>query len=148
MDGLSLIESVRELHPKMPVLLVTGFRLENLPGNHAVLKKPIGREALLEAVRSAIAAAGTERPARKIEVFISVNRSSEKLVTAIKAAACPCCEVKVLNVTAAEAAERVNQLGVQSVPAVAINDELVCSPCNCGPDLVKLRAAGLGLPLL
>ena len=112
MDGLSLIESVRELHPKMPVLLVTGFRLENLPGNHAVLKKPIGREALLEAVRSAIAAAGTERPARKIEVFISVNRSSEKLVTAIKAAACPCCEVKVLNVTAAEAAERVNQLGV------------------------------------
>ena len=25
MDGLSLIESVRELHPKMPVLLVTAY---------------------------------------------------------------------------------------------------------------------------
>jgi hypothetical protein len=98
-------------------------------------------------VRSAIAAAGTERPARKVEVFISVNRSHEKLVTAIKAAACPCCEVKVLNVMAGEVAERVNQLGVHSVPAVAINDELVCCPCECGPDLAKLRVAGLGVPL-
>src|SRR5215470_9448007 len=59
MDGLSLIESVRELHPKMPVLLMTGSRLENRPRICAVLNKPIGREALLQTVRSAIAAAGT-----------------------------------------------------------------------------------------
>jgi hypothetical protein len=88
-----------------------------------------------------------KRPARKIEVFISVNCSSEKLITAIEAAACPSCQVKVLDVTAAEASERANQLGVHSVPAVAINDELVCCPCECGPDLAKLRAAGLGVPL-
>jgi FixJ family two-component response regulator len=56
MDGLSLIESVRELHPKVPVLLMTGSRLENRPRSYAVLNKPIGREALLQAVRSAIAA--------------------------------------------------------------------------------------------
>ena len=147
MDGLSLIESVRELHPKMPVLLMTGARLENRPGSYAVLNKPIGREALLQAVRSAIAAAGTERPTRKVEVFSSGCCCSEKLITAIRAAACPSCEVRVLDVTAAEVAERANQLGVQSVPAVAINDELVCCPCECGPDLAKLRAAGLGVPL-
>ena len=34
MDGLSLIESVRELHPKMPVLLMTGLRLENRPRSY------------------------------------------------------------------------------------------------------------------
>jgi len=147
MDGLSLIESVRELHPKMPVLLMTGSRLENRPRSYAVLNKPIGRETLLQAVRSAIAAAGTERPTRKVEVFTSGYCCSEKLITTIKAAACPSCEVRVLDVTAAEVAERANQLGVQSVPAVAINDELVCCPCQCGPDLAKLRAAGLGVPL-
>jgi glutaredoxin 3 len=147
MDGLSLIESVRELHPKMPVLLMTGSRLENRPRSYAVLNKPIGREALLQAVRSAIAAAGTERPTRKVEVFSSGSCCSERLITAIRAAACPSCEVRVLDVTAAEVSERANQLGVQSVPAVAINDELVCCPCECGPDLAKLRAAGLGVPL-
>ena len=121
MDGLSLIESVRELHPKMPVLLMTGSRLEYRPRSCAVLNKPIGRETLLQAVRSAIAA-GTERPARKVEVFSSGYCCSEKLITAIRAAACPSCEVRVLDVTAAEVAERANQLGVHSVPAVAIND--------------------------
>lgn len=146
MDGLSLIESVRELHPKMPVLLMTGSRLEYRPRSYAVLNKPIGRETLLQAVRSAIAA-GTERPTRKVEVFSSVYCCSEKLITAIRAAACPSCEVRVLDAMAAEVAERANQLGVQSLPAVAINDELVCCPCECGPDLAKLRAAGLGVPL-
>jgi len=147
MDGLSLIDSVRELHPKMPVLLMTGSRVENRPRTYAVLKKPIRREALLRAVRSAIVAAGTERPTRKVEVFSSGNCCSEKLITAIRAAACPSCEVRVLDVKAAEIAERANQLGVQSVPAVAINGELVCAASECGPDLAKLRAAGLGVPL-
>ena len=146
MGGLSLINAVRELCPKMPVLLMTGSQLENLPRSYAVLNKPIGREALLQAVRSAIAAAGTGKPKRKVEVFSS-GCCSEKLITAIRAAACPSCEIRVLDVTAAEVAERANQLGVQSVPAVAINDELVCCPCACGPDLAKLRAAGLGVPL-
>ena len=146
MDGLSLIESVRDLHPKMPVLLMTGSPFENRPGSYVVLNKPIGREVLLEAVRCAIAATGTERAARKVEVFRR-GCSSETLITAIRAAACPFCEIRVLDVTAAEVAERANQLGVDCVPAVAINDELVCCPCECGPDLAKLRAAGLGVPL-
>jgi CheY-like chemotaxis protein len=147
MDGLSLVGSVRELHPKMPILLMTGSGLRNLPKNYVVLHKPIRREVLLQAVRSAIAAAGTKTPARKIEVFISGNCRSEDLITAIRAAACPSCEVRVLDVTAPEVPERANQLGVWSVPGVAINDELVCCPCECGPDLAKLRAAGLGVPL-
>jgi len=125
----------------------TGLRVEKRPRPYAVLNKPFGREALLQAVHSALVAAGTEPAARKVEVFTSGGCRSEKLVTAIKAAACPSCEVRVLDVTAAETAERASQLGVQSVPSVAINDELVCCPCECGPDLAKLRAAGLGMPL-
>jgi CheY-like chemotaxis protein len=147
MDGMSLIESIRELHPKMPVLLMTGVRLKNRPRKYTVLNKPIGHEALLQAVRTAIFAAGTERPTRKVEVFSSGCCCSGKLVTAIRAAACPSCAVRVLDVKAADGAERANQLGVQSVPAVAINGELVCCPCECGPDLARLRAAGLGVPL-
>jgi len=147
MDGLSLIEHVRELQPNMPILLLTASRLENPPRSYAVLNKPISREALLQAVRSSIAAAGTEKPKRKVEVFTSNYCCSENLITAIRAAACPSCEVRVLDVTAAEVAERAKQLGVQFVPAVAINDELVCCPCECGPDLSKLRDAGLGVPL-
>src|SRR5215470_9711595 len=53
MDGLSLIESVRELYPKMPVLLMTASRLANRPGSYAVVNKPFGREALLRSVRKA-----------------------------------------------------------------------------------------------
>lgn len=144
MDGLSLIDAVRKLHPKIPVLLMTGSQLENRPTSYAVLNKPIGREVLLQAVRSAIAAVGT--PARKIEIFRR-GCCGEELIAAIKAAACPPCEIRVLDVTAAEVAERVSQPGVHCVPAVAINDELVCCPCECGPDLAKLRVAGLGVPL-
>jgi CheY-like chemotaxis protein len=147
MDGLSLIEAVRETHPKMPVLLMTGSRLENRPSSYTVLNKLIGREALLQAVRSAIAAARLERPSRKVEVFTSRGCCCEELITAIRAAACPFCEISVVDLTAAEGAERANRLGVQSFPAVAINDELVCCPCECGPDLTRLRAAGLGVPL-
>ena len=147
MDGLSLIRSVRELHPKMPVLLMTGSRVENLPKSYAVLNKPIGRDALLQGVRGAIVAAGTERPTRKVEVFSSGDCRSEKLITAIRAAACPSCEITVLDVTVEEIAERGKQLGVHSVPAVAINGALVCCPCECGPDLDKLRTTGLGVPL-
>ena len=146
MGGLSLINAVRELCPKMPVLLMTGSSLQNRPSSYAVLNKTSGGEVLLQAVRNAIAAAGTERPTRKIEVFISGNCCTE-LITAIGAAACPSCKLSVLDVTAQEVAERANQLGVHSVPAVAINDKLVCCPCECGPDLAKLRAAGLGEPL-
>ena len=146
MDELALIACVRELHPTMPVLLISGSRVEDQPKSCVVLNKPIGGEALLEAVRSAIAA-GTARPTRKIEVFTSGNCCHEKLITAIKTAACPSCEVRVLDVTHADVAERASHLGAQFVPAVAINGELVCCPCECGPDLGKLRAAGLGVPL-
>ena len=146
LDGLSLIESVRMLHPNMPVLLMTGERFENRSGSYAVLTKPIGREALLQAVRSAIAGQ-TEKLKRKVEIFSKCDCDSEKLVTAIRAAGCPSCEVTVLDVTAPDMAERANQLGVQSFPSVAINGELVCCPCECGPDLARLRAAGLGVPL-
>src|SRR5262249_42726301 len=41
MDGLSLIESVRKLHPKVPVVLMTGSRVENRLRSYAVMNKPV-----------------------------------------------------------------------------------------------------------
>jgi hypothetical protein len=53
-------------------------------GSDTSLSETAGAPAL-----SQLLAAGTMRSARKIEVFISVNCSSEKLVTAIKVACAP-----------------------------------------------------------
>jgi hypothetical protein len=88
-----------------------------------------------------------EKRKRKVEVFSSGCCCSENLITAIKAAACPSCEVSVLDMKEQGVAKRANHLGVRVAPAVVINDELVCGPCEGGPDLAKLRAAGLGVPL-
>src|SRR5437764_2317076 len=52
MDGLSLAESARELHPKMPILLMTGQApsAQKPTSSYIVLHKPFLPQALLEAV--------------------------------------------------------------------------------------------------
>ena len=55
MDGVSLAESVRELFPTMPVLLMTGYAsTHRLPIESVVLQKPFSPDALVEAVRKVI----------------------------------------------------------------------------------------------
>jgi glutaredoxin 3 len=84
---------------------------------------------------------------RKIEVFSAGCCCCEEIITVIRAATCPSCEIIVLNMREPGVAERARQLGVRVVPAVAINGELVGSCSERGPDLDTLRAAGLGVPL-
>ena len=84
---------------------------------------------------------------RKIEVFSAGCVCCEEIITEIKKAACPSCDVTVLDMKQANVAERAKVLGVRSVPAVAINGELAGCCSGRSPDMAVLRAAGLGVPL-
>jgi CheY-like chemotaxis protein len=60
LTGLELVERVRTVAPKLPVIVVTGYSLVSLEGPAArlqidrVLSKPIGRQALAEVIRQTL----------------------------------------------------------------------------------------------
>ena len=56
-------------------------------------------------------------------------------------------DVTVLDMHNPAVADRARELGVSSVPAVAINGRLVEGCGDAGPNADALRAAGLGQPL-
>lgn len=84
---------------------------------------------------------------RDVTVFTAGCPVCEETVTRIRERACPSCEVTVLDLHDPEAASRARTLGVGSVPAVAVDGELVACCRDGGPDLAQLEAAGLGRPL-
>jgi len=88
-----------------------------------------------------------ESQRRKVEAFSAGCSCCEDVINTIEAAACPSCEITVLDMRQPEVAERAKHLGVRSVPAVAIDGELAGCCSGRGPDLATLRAAGLGVPL-
>lgn len=84
---------------------------------------------------------------RKIEIFTAGCAVCEETVSKVKALACPSCEIVTLDMHDATVAQRAKALGVQSVPAVAIDGKLASCCAGRGPDEAALRAAGLGQPL-
>lgn len=88
-----------------------------------------------------------ENQKRRIEIFSAGCPCCEAEAAVIERAACPSCEVMVLDMRNPEIAERAKQLGVRSVPAVAIDGKLASCCEGRGPDLDALRKAGLGAPL-
>lgn len=83
---------------------------------------------------------------RKIEVFSAGCAVCDETVELVNRLACPSCEVEVLDLQQAHVAARAKQLGVQSVPAVAVDGELADCCAGRGPDEPSLRAAGVGTP--
>ncbi len=81
---------------------------------------------------------------RKIEVFSAGCPACEETIALVNRVACPSCEVSVLGMNQAGVAARARELGVRSVPAVAINGELAGCCAGRGPEEAALRAAGLG----
>ncbi len=83
---------------------------------------------------------------RQIEVFSAGCAVCEEAIAKVNEIACPSCEVTVLEMTYTAVAERAKGLGIQSVPAVAIDGML--ADCCQGRDIDEdtLRAAGLGQP--
>ena len=85
---------------------------------------------------------------RKVEVFSAGCAVCDELIERVNAMACPLCEVVVLDMQQADVVERARSLGVSSIPAVAIDGVLADCCAGRGPDEAKLRAAGLGQPIV
>ncbi len=84
---------------------------------------------------------------RKIEIFSAGCPACERVIDQIRDAACPSCEIQVLDMNAGKVYRRAQQLGVRSVPAVAIDGELADCCSGRGVDIDVLRSRGLGLPI-
>jgi glutaredoxin 3 len=84
---------------------------------------------------------------RTVEVFSAGCATCTETIEMVQRAACPSCEVTVLDMHDPAVAQRAKELGIRSVPAVVINGK----PADCcagrGPDEAALRRAGLGQPI-
>ncbi len=83
---------------------------------------------------------------RKIEVFSAGCPACEETIALVNRVACPSCDVSVLDMKQAGVAKRARELGIRSVPAVAIDGKLASCCGAGGPQERALRAAGLGQP--
>ena len=81
---------------------------------------------------------------RKIEIFSAGCPLCEETVELVKNLACPSCEVTIFRMQEKQGMARARELGVRSVPAVAINGKLADCCAGRGPDPATLQAAGLG----
>ena len=84
---------------------------------------------------------------RKIESFSAGCPACEETVSRIRDITCPSCEVLVMDMKEAAVAQRAKDLGIRSVPAVAIDGTLADCCSGRQPDEDVLRAAGIGQPL-
>ncbi len=84
---------------------------------------------------------------RKIEIFSAGCPACEETISRIQDLTCPSCEVVVPDMKDTGIAERAKELGVRSVPAIAIAGKLADCCSGRGSDEAVLQAAGLGQPL-
>ncbi len=84
---------------------------------------------------------------RSIEIFSAGCGVCDDTVRMVRETACDSCEVTVLDMRKPEVAARARELGVRSVPAVAVNGKLASCCAGRGVDQATLRAAGVGRPL-
>ena len=84
---------------------------------------------------------------RKVEVFSAGCSICVNAIAKIKEWACDSCEVIVLDMKDDTVAEYAKKLGINSVPAVAIDG--IVADCCAGRDISEetLRGAGLGQPI-
>jgi glutaredoxin len=83
---------------------------------------------------------------RQVEVFSAGCPACRTAVDLVSRIACPSCEVTILDMNDINVAKRARDLGVRSVPAVAVNGQLASCCGGGGVEEQALRAAGLGQP--
>ena len=84
---------------------------------------------------------------RKIEIFSAgcpLCKETEEMVSKLS---CSSCEVSVIDMHDLLGASRARNLGVRSVPAVAVNGKLADCCAGRGIDEAVLKAAGIGQTL-
>ena len=84
---------------------------------------------------------------RNIEIFSAGCPACQEVVDLVHDLACSSCTVSVLDMHDAAVAARAKDLGVRSVPAVAIDGKLADCCAARGVSADTLRGAGLGQPL-
>jgi glutaredoxin 3 len=84
---------------------------------------------------------------RQIEIFSAGCPACEETIQLVNRAACPSCNVTILDMRDSQVANRAKSIGIRSVPAVVIDGTLAECCTGRGPDEQTLRAAGLGQPL-
>jgi len=82
-----------------------------------------------------------------IEIFSAGCSVCENLVQQVRDAACPSCDVQVLDMKAPDIQQRAADLGIKSIPAVVIDGKLADCCTSRGVELDVLRSAGLGQPI-
>lgn len=80
---------------------------------------------------------------RIVEVFSAGCPVCSEAVAKIKGISCSSCEITVLDMNDPAVAARAGELGITSVPAVAVNGDLVGRTGRC-LDLEELKKAGVG----
>jgi len=84
---------------------------------------------------------------RRVEVFTAGCPVCEGLVKLVNELACPNCDVTIYNLNRNEAVDEAKAYGVNALPTVAVNGELL-ECCKRGPITKEdLKAAGIGQPL-
>lgn len=81
---------------------------------------------------------------RKVEVFSAGCPACQTAIDLVNRLACPSCEVTVLDMHDINVARRARDLGIRSLPAVAIDGRLASCCAAGGVEPQALHAAGLG----
>ena len=81
---------------------------------------------------------------RKVEVFSAGCPACQATIELVNRLACPSCEISILDMNDINVAKRAHDLGVRSVPAVAIDGQLAACCAGAGVQEQALLAAGLG----
>ena len=81
---------------------------------------------------------------RKIEVFSAGCGLCEETIELVNQMACSNCEVSILDMKEVKVIARAKDLGVRTLPAVAVDGVLAACCAGRGPEESALRAAGIG----
>lgn len=84
---------------------------------------------------------------RRVEIYSAGCGVCEEAIALVRRLACDSCDLVVRDMADPEVASSARQLGVRSVPAVAVDGRLAECCAGRGPDEAALRAAGVGQPL-
>jgi len=84
---------------------------------------------------------------RQVEIFTAGCPACSETVQLVQSVVCESCEVMVLDMNDVAVAERAKEIGVRTVPAVAVNGELAGCCTGAGPNEQTLRDTGIGQAL-
>lgn len=84
---------------------------------------------------------------RKVEIFSAGCPICKETIELVNSLACPSCEIVVHDMHEKGVQRLAKKLGVNSVPAVAINGKLAACCEGRGVDADALKAGGIGTPL-